>query len=66
MLAHPLLQDQERDLIEDVLKVPVDVGTINGGVPFVASGLLANDFGVLIGPPTKGPEIVIISNLFES
>jgi translation initiation factor 6 len=66
VLAHPLLQDQERDLIEDVLKVPVDVGTINGGVPFVASGLLANDFGVLIGPPTTGPEIVIISNLFES
>ena len=66
VLAHPLLRDQERDLLEEVLKVPVDVGTVNGGVPFVASGLLANDFGVLIGPPTTGPEIVIISNLFES
>lgn len=66
VLAHPLLRDQERNLLEEVLKVPVDVGTVNGGVPFVASGLLANDFGVLIGPPTTGPEIVIISNLFES
>ena len=65
VLAHPLLRDQERDLIEEILKVPVDVGTVNGGVPFIASGLLANDFGVLIGPPTTGPEIVIISNLFE-
>lgn len=66
VLAHPLLRDQERDLIEEVLKVPVDIGTVNGGVPFVASGLLANDSGVLIGPPTTGPEIVIISNLFEN
>ena len=66
VLAHPLLRDQERALIKEVLKVPVDVGTVNGGIPFVASGLLANDSGVLIGPPTTGPEIVIISNLFET
>ncbi len=65
ILAHPMLKDDERQLLADVLKAPVDVGTVNGGVPFVSSGLLANEYGVLIGAPTTGPEIVIITNLLD-
>ncbi len=61
-LAHPMLRDDERELLEDVLKVPVDVGTVNHGVPYVASGLMANSFGVLAGFSTTGPEIVMLSN----
>ena len=34
------------------------------GVPFVASGLVVNENGALIGNLTTGPEIVIITNLF--
>jgi translation initiation factor 6 len=66
VLAHPLLKTDERRVILDVLKAPVDVGTVNGGVPFVASGLLANEHGVLIGPLTTGPEVMIISNVLDS
>ena len=62
VLAHPLLRDEERKLLEEVLKVPINVGTINGGYPWVASGILANDYGVVIGNFTTGPEILIISN----
>lgn len=65
VLAHPMLTDGERKLLLDVLKVPVDVGTVNEGIPFVASGLLASDQGVLVGSHTTGTELLIISNLFE-
>ena len=64
-LAHPMITDEERETLQEVLKVPVDVGTINGGAPFVPSGLLANDNGVVIGSFTTGPEILIISNIFN-
>jgi translation initiation factor 6 len=63
-LAHPMLAESERELISDVLKVSIDVGTVNGGCPFVGSGILVNDFGVAIGSLTAGPELMIISTLF--
>lgn len=65
VLAHPMLNDDERKVLEDILKVHVDVGTINGGCPFVASGVLANDKGVVIGNLTTGPEILMISSVLE-
>ncbi|MFH0748606.1 MAG: translation initiation factor IF-6 [Candidatus Bathyarchaeota archaeon] len=64
-LVHPMLRDEERKLLKEVLKVNVDVGTINGGYPFVASGILANDHGVIMGNLTTGPETLIISNILE-
>jgi len=65
VLAHPMLRDEERGLLREALKVHIDVGTINGGCPFVASGILANDRGVVIGDLTTGPEILMISNVLE-
>jgi len=66
VLAHPMLKTKEQQVLRDVLKVPVDVGTINGGSPLVSSGVLANEHGVLIGSPTTGPEIMIITNVLDS
>jgi translation initiation factor 6 len=63
-LAHPMLKNKEREVLQEVLKVPVDVGTVNRGIPFVASGLVANERGAIVGSVTTGPEIFIISNLF--
>jgi translation initiation factor 6 len=64
VIAHPLLTEDEKKRIQDMLKVPVDVGTINGGIPFIASGLLANDHGAIMGGLTTGPEIVMITNVY--
>ncbi|MEM3737045.1 MAG: translation initiation factor IF-6 [Candidatus Bathyarchaeia archaeon] len=64
-LLHPHAEEEEKALITEVLKVPVDVGTVNGGVPYVASGILVNVRGALVGSTTTGPEILIISNIFE-
>ncbi len=65
VLAHPMLKTREQQVMRDILKVPVDVGTINGGSPLVSSGVLANEHGVLIGSPTTGPEIMIITNVLD-
>jgi translation initiation factor 6 len=64
-LAHPLLEDSERKLLEDVLKVPVDVTTINCGVPYVGTGLIGNRYAAVAGSLTTGPEIFIIGNALD-
>jgi translation initiation factor 6 len=64
-LAHPLLKDTERKLLENVLKVPVDVTTINCGVPYVGTGLIGNRYAAIVGSLTTGPEIFIIGNALD-
>ena len=65
VLAHPLLKEGERKVLEDVLKVPVDVGTVNCGIPYVSTGLLGNSHGALIGLLTTGPEMFIIGQALD-
>jgi len=64
-LAHPLLNDTERKLLEEVLKVPVDVTTINCGIPYVGTGLIGNRYAAVAGSLTTGPEIFIIGNALD-
>jgi translation initiation factor 6 len=65
VLAHPMLKDEERKILENLLKVPVDVGTINCGVPYVGTGLLANSKSAVAGSMTTGPEMFIIGNAMD-
>jgi translation initiation factor 6 len=51
--------------LSDVLKVPVDVGTVNCGVPYVATGLLGNSYGAVVGLLTTGPEMFIIGQALD-
>ncbi len=65
VLAHPMLQEEERKVLKDVLKVPVDVGTINCGIPYVATGLIGNSNGAVVGLLTTGPEMFIIGQALD-
>jgi translation initiation factor 6 len=65
VLAHPLLKEKEQKVLEEVLKVPVDVGTINCGIPYVATGLVGNSCGVVAGSLTTGPEMFIIGQALD-
>jgi translation initiation factor 6 len=65
VLAHPLLKDDERKVLESVFKVPVDVGTINCGIPYVGTGLIGNRHAVVAGSLTTGPEMFIIGNALD-
>ena len=65
VLAHPLLNEEERKVLNDVLKVPVDVGTVNCGIPYVSTGLLGNSRGAMVGLLTTGPEMFIIGQALD-
>ena len=65
VLAHPMIKEDERKVLNDVLKVPVDVGTVNCGIPYVATGLLGNSRGAVMGLLTTGPEMFIIGQALD-
>jgi translation initiation factor 6 len=65
VLAHPLLKDDERQLLEDMFKVPVDVGTVNCGIPYVGTSLIGNSHAAVAGSMTTGPEMFIIGNALD-
>jgi len=65
ILAHPLIKEEEKKLIEEVMKTPVDVGTINCGVPYVGTGLIANTKAAVAGFLTTGPEMFIIGQVLD-
>ncbi len=57
ILVHPRTSEAEIAVLEDVFKLPVDVGTVNFGSPLVGSGILANSHGYFAGDDTTGPEL---------
>jgi len=65
ILAHPMLQDEEKKTLETVFKVPVDVGTINCGIPYAGTGLIGNKHAAVAGSMTTGPEMFIIGNALD-
>jgi translation initiation factor 6 len=65
VLAHPLLKDEEKKVLEGIFRVPVDVGTVNCGVPYVGTGLIANSHSAVAGSMTTGPEMFIIGNALD-
>jgi len=60
VLAHPLIKPEEEELLRDVLKAPVGVGTVNCGIPYIATGLIGNTYVAVAGSLTTGPELVMI------
>ncbi|MDG6221842.1 MAG: translation initiation factor IF-6 [Candidatus Bathyarchaeota archaeon] len=65
VLAHPLIKENEQKILSDVLKVPVDLGTVNCGIPYVATGLIGNIYGAVAGLLTTGPEMFIIGQALD-
>ncbi len=65
ILAHPLLKNEERKVLESVFNVPVDVGTVNCGIPYVGTGLIGNSRVAVAGSLTTGPEMFIIGNALD-
>ena len=64
-LALSTNKGDEKRLLEDMFKVPVDVGTVNCGIPYVGTGLIGNSHAAVAGSLTTGPEIFIIGNALD-
>lgn len=59
-VLHREASEEDVELVKDVLKVEVERGSVNFGSPFVASGIIANSYGALIGSKTSGYELDFI------
>lgn len=62
-LLSPNTLKEEQSVIEAALKVGTELSTTNGGVPFVKSGILANSKGAVVGPLTRGAELMQITKV---
>lgn len=63
-IIHPETDDDDIKSISDVLKVKLEPATINGGIPYISSGILANNKSVVVGNMTNGPEIMMLTRAF--
>ncbi len=63
-IIHPETDDADVRKISDVLGINMEPATINGGIPFVASGVLANNKSMVVGSFTSGPEIMMLTRAF--
>jgi len=59
--VYPGLDDKEVARISSALGVDAYPTSVNKGVPFVASGLIANSRNAIAGTQTTGPELVFIT-----
>ena len=62
-IVHPLATEGEIELLAQLLKVEVEVGTVNRGSPFTSLGVLANIDGMIAGTETTGVELAHISQV---
>ena len=64
-LAHPRASEEDLKWLKEALHVEVDVSSINGGVPFVSSGIMVNSRAAVVGTSTTGPELFILGKAFK-
>ncbi len=59
--VYPGLDEQEVGRIGSLLGVDAYPTSVNRGVPYVASGIVANSKNAVVGSQTTGPELVFIT-----
>ncbi len=64
-IIHPETDDEDVRTISEVLKAKLEPATINGGIPYISSGILANNKAVVVGNLTNGPEIMMLTRAFS-
>jgi translation initiation factor 6 len=56
-LLHPKVKKHEQELIEEVLDVKSDIGTVNFGSPYTGAGVIANSQSCVVSERSSGPEL---------
>ena len=59
-VIHPGASDDEIKMLSSIFGVELMTATVNFGIYFVRAGIVANDYGALVGDDTTGPELVRI------
>ena len=65
-VIHPETDEEDIKNFSNALGVNIEPATINGGMPFVSSGILANSNAVVVGNLTNGPEIMMLTRAFTN
>ncbi|HKU32973.1 MAG TPA: translation initiation factor IF-6 [Candidatus Nitrosotalea sp.] len=64
-IIHPATEEEDIKAVSQVLGVELEPATINGGTPYVSSGILANNSSLVVGTLTNGPELVMLTKAFR-
>ena len=65
-VVHPETDEEDIKNISNILGVKVEQATINGGIPFLSSGILVNSKSMVVGTLTNGPEIMMLTRAFTN
>ncbi len=63
-VIHPEADAEDMKAFARVLGTRVEQSTVNNGIPYVSSGILANNNNVVVGSMTTGPEIMMLTRAF--
>ncbi len=63
-VIHPEADEEDMKTFANVLGVKVEHSSINNGIPYVSSGILANNSSLVVGSLTTGPEIMMLTRAF--
>lgn len=63
-VVHPETDDEDMKIFANVLGVKIEHSSINNGIPYVASGILANNNNLVVGSLTTGSEIMMLTRVF--
>ncbi len=63
--VYPKLSEREVSELGGVFGVEAYPASINGGIPFLASGLVANSQNAVVGNLTTGPELVFLTKALK-
>ena len=65
-VIHPEADEEDIKKFSNILGINIERSTINGGTPFVSSGMLVNNNAIVAGNLTNGPEIMMLTRAFTS
>jgi translation initiation factor 6 len=63
--VYPNLRDDEIEMISSILGVEAHPISVNGGIPYVSSGLVANSKNAIVGELTTGPELIFLTKALK-
>lgn len=61
---HPEADEEDMKTFSNLLGVKIEQSSINNGIPYVSSGILANNHSIVVGSLTTGPEIMMLTRAF--
>ena len=65
-VIHPEADEKDISVFSNILGINIEPATVNGGIPYLSSGMLANSNAVVVGTLTSGPEIMMLTRAFTN